>query len=455
MTQSALSGIHSPPPGPALRWTRILTTWWPLAVSWMLMALEGPAVSAIVSRLANPKTNLAAYGGLVFPLALLVEAPIIMMLAASTALCRDWASFVKLRRFMNRMGASLTLVHIIMAATPAYFFLARQIIHVPEEIVSPGRIGLLLLIPWTWSIAYRRFHQGVLIRFGHSLTVGLGTGVRLAADGMVLATGYMVRSIPGVAVAGAALSAGVLAEALYVHLSVRKTLNNQLRPAPTLERPLTTRAMLDFYIPLSLTQLLVLVASPLGSAAMSRMPMAIESLAAWPVVNGISFLTRSFGGAYNEVVVALVERAHSLRALRRFAVGLSLSATAFLVIFMIPPLASWIFAGAFDLADPLPKMAWHSMFWLLPFPALAVAQSYFQGIILHGRKTRGITESVAVFLVVVAAALLGGVLWGHATGLYLAICALASGEALRTVWLWLSSRGIRSQLRMRDTTSER
>jgi hypothetical protein len=417
----------------------------------MLMALEGPAVSAIVSRLANPKINLAAYGGLVFPLALLVEAPIIMMLAASTALCRDWASFVKLRRFMNRMGASLTLIHIVMAATPVYFVLARHVIHAPEEIVSPGRIGLLLLIPWTWSIAYRRFHQGVLIRFGHSLKVGLGTGVRLTADGTVLAVGYMMKSVSGVAVASCALSAGVLAEALYVHLTVRKTIRHQLKPAPALERPLTTRAMLDFYIPLSLTQLLVLVASPLGSAAMSRMPMAIESLAAWPVINGISFLTRSFGGAYNEVVVALVERARSLRALHHFAVGLSVAATAFLALFMIPPVASWVFAGLFNLADPLPTMAWRSMFWLLPLPALTVAESYFQGLILHGRRTRGITESVVVFLIVVAVVLFVGVLWGQATGIYVAICALASGELLRTVWLWFSSRDIRNRLCLRDT----
>ena len=64
----------------------ILRTWWPLAASWMLMGFEGPAVAAVVARMAEPKINLAAWGGVVFPLSLMVEAPIIMMLAASTAL---------------------------------------------------------------------------------------------------------------------------------------------------------------------------------------------------------------------------------------------------------------------------------------------------------------------------------------------------------------------------------
>lgn len=412
----------------------------------MLMGLEGPAISAVVSRLAEPKINLAAYGGLVFPLALLVEAPIIMMLAASTALSRDWVSFVKLRRFMNRMGLVLTLIHIVMAATPLYFLLARHVIHAPEEIIGPGQIGLLIMIPWTWSIAYRRFHQGILIRFGHSLKVGIGTGVRLAADGLVLAAGFLVGALPGVAVASCALIAGVLTEAFYVHLVVRRTLVHELKPAPVVAPPLSTRAMLDFYIPLSLTQLLALIASPLGSAAMSRMPMAIESLAAWPVVGGVNYVTRGFGGAYNEVVVALIEERGAVRAMRRFAIGLSAVATLSLLVLMIPAVASPVFGAVLDLADPLPHMVWRSLFFLLPLPALAVVQSYFQGLILHSRRTRSITESVAVFLGAVAVALLASVLWGGATGLYLAVLAVSLGELLRTGWLWLRSRDIRRRL---------
>ncbi len=80
---------------------------------------------------------------------------------------------------MNTLGAVLTALHIIMVATPVYDLLARYVIHAPEEIIGPARIGLLITIPWTWAIAYRRFHQGVLIRFGHSLKVGVGTAVRL------------------------------------------------------------------------------------------------------------------------------------------------------------------------------------------------------------------------------------------------------------------------------------
>jgi hypothetical protein len=429
---------------------RVLRTWWPLAASWILMGFESPAIAAVVSRLAEPKVNLAAYGGLVFPLTLMIEAPVIMLLAASTALSRDWASYLKLRRFMNYLGAGLTALHVIMAATPIYYLLARNVIHAPAEIVEPARIGLLITIPWTWSIAYRRFHQGVLIRFGHSLKVGLGTGVRFAADAAVLTFGYLLADVSGIVIAACTLVAGVVTEAVYVHFAVRKTLRERLKPAPRLERPLTTRAMLSFYIPLSLTQILLLLTSPLGSAAMSRMPLALESLAVWPVVASVNYIVRGFGGAYNEVVVALAEEKHSATVLRRFGVSLAVAATAVLGLLMIPPVGNAVFAGLLGLADPLPHLARISLFLLLPMPAFAVAQSYFQGVILHSRRTRSIGESVALFLVLAVVLLAVGTTWGTLTGIYSTLLAFLAGEFVRIFWLWLRSRRARGLLRQRD-----
>lgn len=416
------------------------------------MGFEGPAISAVVSRLAEPKINLAAYGGLLFPLTLIIEAPVIMLLAASTALSRDWPSYLKLRRFMNRLGATLTAIHILVVATPVYHLVAEYVIDAPQETVGPARLGLLITIPWTWAIAYRRFNQGVLIRFGHSLKVGLGTGVRFAADAVVLAIGYFVGGIPGIVVAACTLVAGVISEALYVHFAVRRTLREQLKPSPPAERPLTSRELLRFYVPLSLTQLLLLLASPIGSAAMSRMPLALESLAAWPVVGSVNFIMRGFGGAYNEVVVALADERRSARALSRFGIVLALMSTGLLSLLIIPASSEAVFGILLDLVEPLPRMVWICLFLLLPLPAVAVAQSYFQGVIVNSRNTRSIPESVGMFLFVATAILVGGVLWGAVTGLYYTVAAFTLGEFLRTLWLWLRSREARRQLRIKELT---
>ena len=63
-----------------------------------MMALEGPFLAAVIARLPDPKFNLAAYG-VAFAFAILIEAPVIMIMSASTALVEDGPSFRRLRNF--------------------------------------------------------------------------------------------------------------------------------------------------------------------------------------------------------------------------------------------------------------------------------------------------------------------------------------------------------------------
>ncbi|HSO27644.1 MAG TPA: hypothetical protein VLS48_06210, partial [Anaerolineales bacterium] len=259
-----------------MSYQRIFRTWWPLAASWIFMAAEMPLLSAVVARLVDPEIHLAAYGGVVFPLALIIEAPIIMLLAASTALSKDWDSYLKIRRFMHGVSGALTLLHTLVAFTPLYYVVVVDLLGAPSEIIGPARMGLMIMLPWTWSIAYRRFNQGVLIRFDHSRAVTVGTAIRLGADILVLSLGFFLK-LPGIVVATSAVAAGVMSEALYIGIVVRPVRERELKPAPPVAEPLTWSAFLRFYIPLALNSLLFLLAQPLGSAAISRMPQALES----------------------------------------------------------------------------------------------------------------------------------------------------------------------------------
>jgi hypothetical protein len=442
------TGPHA---GAVLPAARIFKTWWPLAFSWLLMGAELPALSAVVARLPYPAINLAAYGGIVFPLALIIEAPIIMLLAASTALSKDYVSYLKLRRFMMVAGGTLTAIHLLVALTPLYYFVVVRILNAPPAIIEPGRIGLILMTPWTWSIAYRRFNQGVLIRFGHSQTISVGTIIRLGADLVVLAIGYSLGSVQGIVVATLAVSAGVISEAVYVGIVVRPVIRDEVKPAPTVKPELTLRAFLDFYIPLAMTSLLFLLAQPIGSAAISRMPLALESLAVWSVVSGLVFMFRSLGVAYNEVVVALLDEPRSYLSLRRFTGQLAVFSTLALLVMAVTPLSEWWFSGVSGLDPVLAAMAGIALWFALPLPALSVLQSWYQGAILHGRVTRGITEAVIVYLVISVALYILGVAWGQAAGLYVGLAVISISLAGQTFWLWLRSRASLKSVRERDS----
>ncbi len=429
---------------------QILVTWWPLAASWLLMGIELPVLSAIVARLPNPEINLAAYGGVVFPLSLIIEAPIIMLLAASTALSKDWLSYRLIYRFMIITASVLTAIHLLTAFTPLFDIVVDKIIGAPQEILAPSRIGLMIMLPWTFSIAYRRFHQGILIRYGYSKAVGVGTVIRLSANVIVLISGYLYHQLPGIVVASSAVATGVVAEAIYIGIVVRPVIKNHLLPAPPIDPPLNMRTFLDFYIPLAMTSLLTLLANPIGSAALSRMPQALSSLAVWPVITGLVFMLRSLGIALNEVVVALLDTPRSSKNLFRFSLILSAGTTAALLIVAATPLSSLWFSKISALEQPLAQLAQKGIWIALPLPALSVMQSWYQGTILYGRKTQGITESVVVYLLTSAITFGIGVWLASITGLYVGLFALSLSVAMQTIWLWLRSRPVINQLKARD-----
>jgi hypothetical protein len=423
-----------------LSYRRILNTWWPLAASWLLMGVELPILSAVMARLPNPAINLAAYGGIVFPLALIIESPIIMLLAASTALSKDDASYQLIRRFMLVSAVLLTGLHILIAFTPLYYFVAEQLLGAPEVIVEPGRIGLMLMTPWTASIAYRRFNQGVLIRYNHSKKVGIGTVVRLSADLIVLLIGYSIGSIQGIVVATCAISAGVISEAVYSGFAVRPVVKNQVQKMEPIKPALNMSGFLSFYFPLVLVSLLTLLVLPFGSAALSRMPVALASLAVWPVLSGLTFMFRSIGVAYNEVVVALLEEPQSTQKLRRFTGYLTGITTLLIVLMALTPLSSLWFRVLSGLDPALAEMAVLGLAIGIPTAGFAVLQSWFQGLLLHGGRTRAITEAVVLFLVTCSAFLWFGVTRGEYTGLFWAMASFTAAMLLQTLWLWFRSR---------------
>ena len=437
-----LSGVTKQP----LSLARVFASWWPLAASWAFMGVEMPLVSAVMARLADPEIHLAAYGGIVFPVALIIEAPIIMLLAASTALGRDPQAYRLMHRFMMVAGGLLTAVHAIFAFTPAFDTILVPLLGPPEAVIEPARIGLMIMLPWTWTIAYRRFHQGLLIRFGHPGAVGVGTGVRLATVTTVALSGLAIGSIPGVVVATAAIAAGVSAEALYTGLRTRPVVRGPLTDAAPSGLSLSWRGFVDFYVPLALTSLLLLLVQPIGAAAIGRMPAALASLAAWPVVNGLVFLFRSMGFAYNEVVVALMDEPGAEAPLQRFTVLLAVGSLAATVTIATTPLATLWFGVVSGLPPALVELARHAFWFGLAWAPLDVVRNYLQGRLVHARRTRGISESVGVFLVVSTALLAIGVALQSGEGLVLAMVSFVAGTTAQIGWLLWRLRGARRAL---------
>ena len=188
------------------------------------MGIESPMLAAFVARMVYPEITLATWGSLVYPISLVVEGPIIMLLTASTALAKDMPSYKKLFKYMLTMSLVLTLIHVLIAFTPAFFFVARDLMNVPESLLEPGKIGLQIMTPWTLMIAWRRLNQGVMIKHGSSNMVAIGTSIRLITLLLVLSYGRWFSNLSGIVTGSSAVALAVTAEAIYAQLAVRKIL---------------------------------------------------------------------------------------------------------------------------------------------------------------------------------------------------------------------------------------
>lgn len=404
-------------------------------MSWALMGAEGPLFTWFVASMADQKINLGSFGSVAFPIALVIEGPIIMLLAASTALCRDWDSYRKVRRFMIAASVALTVLHILVAFTPLFDVVAGRILGVPEEFLTPGRLGLQILTPWSAAIAYRRFLQGVMIRFGSSRLVMFGTGVRLVVLLLTLSIMRAHGSFSGIVVGTTAIAAGVTAEALFARFAVQSILREKLPRHDPDATPVTRKSFLRFYLPLAMTPLLTLFIGPAGAAAMSRMPEADLSLASWQVVHAIVFLMRSTGFAFNEVVVAQLDRPGAKQTLRRFAFILAGTTSSLLAILALTPASDWILGDLYGLAPDLKAMCATALLFAMLMPAYQAWQSFYQGRLVHAKQTRGITEAVALYVCTALTGLQVAVWWGSFPGILAALSVFSLGGILQTLWL--------------------
>lgn len=423
-----------------MRLGEVFRTWLPLAASWLVMALEMPVVSAVMARLADPEIHLAAYGGVVFPVALIIEAPVIMLLAASVALAKDAASSALIYRFMMVIGAALTVVHAGVAFTPLFDLLVVPVLGPPEGVIEPARLGLKIMLPWTWAIGYRRFHQGLLIRYGRSQHVSYGTALRLITVGGAAALVGFGFGASGIVAATSAIAAGVTVEALYSAWAAMPVIRVRLKHAKPLQVPLGLRSFLDFYLPLVLTGLLSLLVQPIGSAAIARMPEALASLAVWPVANGLIFMLRSVGFALNEVVVALLDRPGAYRALRDFTLLLAAALLVSTLAVAFTPLAQLWFSGLSGLNAELTALSILAFTWALAWPALDVFRNLVQGLAVYTRRTAAISASMIVFLIVSSVLLVAGVVTQRFPALPVAMVAFVAATVAQIGWLWWKVR---------------
>jgi progressive ankylosis protein len=425
----------APPPGvPPPSQKFLLLFWAPLAAQWIMMALEGPFLAAIIARMGEPTFNLAAYG-VAFAFAILVESPVIMLMSAATALVEDATSYRRLRNFANALNVGSTLLLLVVLVPRVFDLLMTTLLDLPAEVSGRVYGALWLLLPWPAAIGYRRFLHGVLIRAALTRRVAYGTILRLAAMAGTAVTLYFFTSWHGAWVGAASLSAGVVVEAAAARWMAAGAVRDRLADDGRGDAP-GYREIGRFYYPLALTSLLALTVHPMLTFFMGRAPSPVESLAVFPVVHALSFLFRSAAFAFQETVIALIGRGmENVQPLLRFGVLLAIGASGTLALVAFTPLVYVWFERISGLPPELAAVAVIPSRIAVLMPAVAMLLSFQQAVLVKARTTRPVTIATGAEVVAIALlfTLLGwGVGWVGATA---AMLALVGGRIIGTVVL--------------------
>ena len=382
---------------------KIAIFWFPLAATWLMMATEGPFLAAIIARLNAPKINLAAYG-VAFSIALLVEAPIIMLMSAATALVKDRDSYLKFRNFSYFLNGIISLLMLIVLFPPVFSLITKNLMGLPEDVSRLTHIATAIMLPWPAAIGFRRFYQGILIRSNLTRRVAYGTILRLSAMAATGLVCYVYFQPHGAVVGAMALSVGVTVEALasriMVHSSIKMLCKQEPNPH-SLER-LSYKNIFTFYYPLALTSILNLGVFPMVTFFMAHSRMPLESLAVLPVIHSLVFILRSLGLSFQEVGIALLgEKQKNYVPIRNFAILLGVVVLLLFSIVSFTPLAFFWFNSVSGLSLELSQFALLPTKILTLTPTLMVLLTFLRSIMVNSRKTKQITIATAIELTTV------------------------------------------------------
>ena len=419
-----------------LTYKTILIFWLPLALTWLFMSVEGPFLASIIARMGDPKFNLAAYG-VAFSFALIVEAPVIMLMSASTALAKDYSSFKKLRKFTYFLNGIITLFMLVLLIPQIFEFIAIDLIALPLEVERITYLAFWALLPWPAAIGYRRFYHGILIRNNLTKFVTLGTVVRLFTMLSTTLMLFFFVKLDGAVIASIALSVGVFTEAVISRLFAIKILKKIKNEKPIKQDgELTYKEIFTFYYPLALTSILSLGIHPIVTFFIGQSRMSIESLAVLPVINSLVFIFRAVGLSFHEAFIALLgENGEGYKPLRNFGFIAGSLSTILLLGITTTPLANIWFHKISGLSLELTQLSILPAIVVSILPALTFLISVQRAVLVYARNTSPLTTATIIEVVLILIMLFVGIKYFDLVGVLAAAIAYIFGRLIANVYL--------------------
>lgn len=364
------------------------------------MAVENPLSIAVISRLPDREVMTAGFL-VMMAVAIWIESPVIDLLATATTLGTTRQRYETLTRFVKGVMAWVTLAHGLVAFTPLYDALVRGLLRIPPEVAEAVRPGLMLMLPWSALIGWRRYLQGILIRHGRTKVIGTGTSLRVGTLVVSLLTYATLLPWSSLTIIALALLSSVTVETIFVHWASRGVVRDAFPDRPD-EHPLSMGDLLRFHLPLTVTTMVMLLLAPIVSAALARGSEPVLQLAGWQVAFALIFLLRTITFALPEPVISLYRDRASAETLRSFCLRVGIGASALLFLLAVSGLDRVLFVHLLGASEATAQVAHLACLASAASPLLNALQSYARGILTaeHRNQVRLAAAALGTFVLV-------------------------------------------------------
>lgn len=402
----------APTPPKTASYLSLLLFYLPLGFSGIMMTLDLPIVNAVLNRFPNANTSVAALS-VAFSLALVYEASHISMIDLSTALSTDQRTFRMLQRFYIVMAAVLLVLASIIAFSPLYYLIVRDVMNIPQEVAEAARPAVWAFLLWPVPIGWRRLCQGALIKHGHPKPVGAGGIVRLGALLVSLVffgwLGTNVVPIEPAAIAVLAMLGSVTAEALAVQGWTSRIVKTMPEATPG-KPPPTWADIRRFFFPLSGTAIMSTLVQPtmragIASAAVAWAAVPNSETVAVPVAayqTAWSMAFLAFGPTLSITQASIAWSASPDPTVRergpRVILGVGLGLGGLMALFAFTPLSEWIFSTVIQAPPQTAHLAAEVARWLVPMPVLHSVSFMLRGRLIAMHKPQAVRRAQLVDL---------------------------------------------------------
>ncbi|RBQ14926.1 hypothetical protein DP939_37690 [Spongiactinospora rosea] len=348
-------------------------SWVPTAFGSSLLAWEIPVVAAVVTRMPQGPSALAALGAGLSVL-FVVNSPA-LALAPLVVVARAGHGLPALLRHALLTGIVGSAVMLGLAALPA----VPAVIGLPTGLHDLFQVCLLSFCTAPLAVALRRYLHGRLIERDRTRPIAVATGVRIVVT-IAAALGLWRAGLSSAAVGGVALSAGAWAEAAYLSTAVR-------RLAVTDDVRGSAGRLLAQHARLTVTILLNMSPALITTVVLARSGAAEESLIVWPALYGLLSLGTIPLSDFETVGAALLRRTGDVAVLRRFTVLLAGTLLAAGLLVACTPLTHLYLTG-FSNVPPGPAYlgeSWAAV--LVAVPALWAVRGQARAWIIAADRT--------------------------------------------------------------------